>query len=74
VSWKLRGYDTFEEEYYDIEGEHPDEATARKAAQEKLADLNLTQPIESSGGQEDHGIQDRIFIVRPDGSTYRFLG
>lgn len=68
--WKIEGWDTFSAESYPLEGEYKDEETAREAARLRLIDLEKTQPIESSGGQD--GIQDRIFVIGPDGSGYRF--
>ena len=71
--WKIRGYDSFEGAFYDIEGEYPSEEEARQAARKKLQEIETSQPTEDSGGQEDEGIQDRVFIVRPDGTQYRYL-
>ena len=73
--WKLQGYDAFEggpDAFYPIEGEHDSEDQAREAARACIADLEKTQPSSSSGGQP--GIQDRIYIVSPDGRKKRFLG
>ena len=36
-------------------------------ALKRLADLERTQPAASSGGQAPGGIQDRVYIVHPDG-------
>jgi hypothetical protein len=69
--WKLEGYDTFSEEEYPLPGEHDTEDAAIAAAQERLADLERTQPSESSGGQD--GIQDRVYVIRPDGERFRVL-
>lgn len=71
--WKLEGYDAFDEEYYPIEGKWPTEAEAQEAARTKLREIEALQPTENSGGQTDWGLQDRIFIVRPDGTMYRFF-
>jgi len=70
--WHLEGYDTFDGEPYRLEGHYVNEAAATRAAQECLAKLEEDQPSESSGGRD--GIQDRVFIVRPDGSKYLFAG
>jgi len=35
--------------------------------------LERVQPSRRSGGQQLGGIQDQVYIVRPDGSTYRVL-
>ena len=72
--WRLVGYDTFEggrDGYYPIEGEYDSEEQAKRAAREQLEHLEKTQPSKSSGGQS--GVQDQVFIERPDGSGYRFL-
>ena len=75
--WKLEGYDTFEDhpgEYYPLAGEYDSEEKAKEAARARLAHLEETQPSESSGGQDDGGIQDEVYIICPDGKRYRFLG
>lgn len=71
--WSLLGYDTFEGEFYPIEGEYLDEVEIRRAAKARLEKLEETQPSEESGGQGAFGIQDLVYIVRPDGSRYRYL-
>ncbi len=67
--WKLEGYDTFEGESYPLDGTYGTETAAVQAAKDRLAYLERTQPSASSGGQG--GLQDRVFVVRPDGSTAR---
>ncbi len=69
--WGLEGYDTFKEEFYPLDGRFSSEESARNAARERLKKLEKTQPTESTGGQD--GVQDRVYIIRPDGSKYRFL-
>jgi len=64
--WRLRGYDTFAGEWYDLPGEFPSESLARWAARRRLRALEREQPARYSGGQE--GIQDQVYIVRPDGT------
>ena len=71
--WRLVGYDTFEEECYSLNGEYEDEYSARIIALERFKMLQKTQPFEDSGGQDELGIQDRIFIQRPNGTRYRFI-
>ncbi len=73
-AWTLEGYDTFDSSSYPLEGSYLTELDAKRAAQERLAALEAAQPSESSGGQDEHGIQDQVFIVCPDGSKYRFSG
>lgn len=70
--WKLVGYDTFSNEWYDLESFKTEKA-ALTAAKKRLEELEKTQPATSSGGQGRYGIQDRVFIERPDGSQYRAM-
>jgi hypothetical protein len=75
AKWSLEGYDTFEggsDGFYPLDGKYDDELAAQAAARSRMAELEKTQPSSSSGGQG--GIQDQVFIVRPDGSKYRFNG
>jgi hypothetical protein len=75
--WKIEGYDTFEggpDAFYSLPGEFDDEPAAQAAAREQLAELEKTQPTSQSGGQSEQGIQDRVYIVRPDETKYRFTG
>jgi hypothetical protein len=71
--WRLRGYDTYAAEDYPMPGSYYTERGARRAARRYLRHLERTQPSETSGGQKDGGIQDRIYVVRPDGSSYRYV-
>ena len=70
--WKLAGYDTFDGHFYKIEGTYETEEDAIRAAQERIIELEELQPTEYSGGQPPFGIQDMVYVVRPDGSMYRF--
>ncbi|OGG44092.1 hypothetical protein A2841_01205 [Candidatus Kaiserbacteria bacterium RIFCSPHIGHO2_01_FULL_48_10] len=75
--WRLEGYDTFEgghDAFYPIEGEYESESAAQTAARQRLKKLERSQPSSSSGGQSSTGIQDRVYIVRPNGEKYRFSG
>lgn len=72
AKWRLKGLDTFEGEYYDIPGEYDSQAEVEKAARDKLNELEKTQPAATSGGQGFGGIQDRVFIVTPEGGMRRF--
>jgi hypothetical protein len=72
--WRLEGYDTFEGASYPLKGVYGTEAAAQAAARDRLAYLETTQPTASSGGQGRLGIQDRVYVVRPDGTRYRYLG
>lgn len=69
-TYRLQGYDTFEGRPYRIAGEYATLQEAHVAAQAKLRDLEGSQPTASSGGQYG-GIQDRIYVQCPDGSTVR---
>lgn len=72
-SWKLVGYDSFDETYYSLSGVFPNETEARQSAVLRLRSLEITQPSDNSGGQGEFGIQDRVFIERPNGTRYRFI-
>lgn len=69
--WKLEGYDTFSEKSYPLDGEFLDEEAARNAAKLRLKKLEKIQPTELTGGQV--GVQDRVYIIRPDGTKHRFI-
>jgi hypothetical protein len=69
--WSLEGYDTFAGECYPLPGRFRNEEAARRAAHKYLLKLERTQPSAVSGGQD--GIQDQVYIRRPDGSMYRYL-
>jgi hypothetical protein len=71
--WTLQGYDTFSGEDYPLPGRYRTEAGAEKAARRRLRYLERTQPSALSGGQKELGIQDQVFIVRPDDTNYRYL-
>lgn len=69
--WRLIGWDTFEGAEYPLT-DHDSEDKACEAAREKLRQVEIEQPSASSGGQGLLGIQDRVYIERPDGTRYRF--
>ncbi|MDQ1592606.1 MAG: hypothetical protein QOG71_3233 [Pyrinomonadaceae bacterium] len=69
--WKLEGYDTFSRESYPLPGEYDTEDIAIIAAKKRLEDLERTQPSESRGGQD--GMQDRVYLIRPDETKFRIL-
>lgn len=71
-TWRLMGYDAFAGERYELQGSYATEEEAGTAASRYLDKLNQTQPQDQTGGQSECGIQDRIYIVRPDGSEYRY--
>lgn len=75
MTWKMYCVDVFEAAHGEDssygEETFDDQEAAEKAAQERLAQLEQCQPTERSGGQSVIGIQDRVYIVRPDGTKYR---
>jgi len=71
MTWKLEGYDAFSSEAYPLEGEYATEEEAIHAAKQRLLELENLQPSTSSGGQESGGIQDRVFIIGPNGQRRR---
>lgn len=66
--WRLLGLDTFDGQIYQLT-EHVSEEEALHAAHDRLRALEISQPTCTSGGQD--GIQDRVYVVRPDGTRYR---
>jgi hypothetical protein len=75
--WTLKGYDTFEggdDAWYSLPGEFDTEPQAVAAAQERLKELEESQPAASSGGQREGGIQDQVYIVSPEGRLRRITG
>jgi hypothetical protein len=69
--WMLLGYDAFAREWYPLRGRFSTELAAQRAAKKRLVELERTQPSAVSGGQA--GIQDQVYIIRPDGTRYRYL-
>jgi hypothetical protein len=77
MKWKLIGYDTFEGEYYPFwslpnHGEYSSEEEALSEAVKWMKHIEGLQSSEHSGGQMAGGIQDRLYIQKPDGTTKRF--
>lgn len=72
--YRLLSFDTFAGEWYELEGEYALLESAEKAARERLDHLEETQPSSSSGGQAFGGIQDRVYILHPDGRRERYVG
>jgi hypothetical protein len=68
--WRLKGHDAFAGTDYDLPGTYRSEARARRAAGRALRQIERGQPSATSGGQK--GVQDRIYIMRPDRTSYRF--
>jgi len=74
-TWSIEGYDTFEggpDAFYSVSKGHKTLEAAETAAREYLKEIEKSQPTETSGGQEEGGIQDLVFIVHPDGHKTRF--
>lgn len=71
--WKIVGYDTFSNEWYGLQPDYATEKEAQTAALKRLDELERSQPAKDSGGQADVGIQDRVFVERPDGTRYRVV-
>jgi hypothetical protein len=68
--WRICGYDTFAGEWYPLDGIFLSEGAAMRAARQHLNQLEKMQPTPFSGGQD--GIQDQVYIIRPDGTIFRY--
>jgi hypothetical protein len=75
--FEVIGYDEFDGEEYSL-GDPPgtpamfdDHDLALDFGRVRLAYLERAQPASSSGGQEHGGIQDRVYIVHPNGQRER---
>jgi hypothetical protein len=71
--WRIHGYDSFAEVPYSLPGTFRYEAKARWAARKYLKVLEKLQPSAVFGSQKPVGIRDRIYIIRPNGTNYRYL-
>jgi hypothetical protein len=69
TGWRIEGYDTFDNSWYSIAGEYATKEEALRVAHAELRKLEHHQPTAESGGQA--GIQDRVYVVGPDGTGYR---
>lgn len=65
--WKLRGFDTFSSELYTLPENYANEDQVLLAAGRMLSEMRRNQP-----DMADDELEDLIFIVRPDGSNYRY--
>jgi hypothetical protein len=72
--WQLEGFDTFDGESYPLPGTYLSLEAAEQAAEKRLVYLEQTQPAASSGGQGSMGIQDKVFIIHPDGKRQLYTG
>jgi hypothetical protein len=69
--WRIHGYDAYSGDPYPLPGRFPSEAAALRAARRALRKIERMQPAATTGGQADGGMQDHVYVVRPDGSLYR---
>lgn len=72
TKWELEGVDAFDGQRYFL-SRHDSVEEAERAARIRLVHLELIQPTASSGGQRPHGIQDRVYIIDPDGLRRRIV-
>lgn len=75
--WSVHGYDTFSSHPYNFldcpEEGFGSEDKALVFARTQFAKIQRDQPPEEAGDCWDEGsIQDRVVIVRPDGSEYYY--
>lgn len=71
--WCLAGYDMLEGTPYPLNGEWNNESETLDAARLHMAHLEMTQPTAETGGQDDDGIQDQVWVIRPNRTRYRFV-
>ena len=67
--WRLEGWDTFAGHGYAIAGRYRSRESAIRGARRQLRKIEKSQPSAISGGQE--GIQDQVFVIGPDGESFR---
>lgn len=65
--WGVKGFDSFDGEYYTVSEGLPSLVAAEAKAKEQLQDIKKQQ---ADAGD----LQDRVYIVRPDGSERQFHG
>lgn len=73
LTWTLWGHRLDEADYYFISGNHTSLEAVERAARERLLELEHLQPTVISGGQDEYGIQDRVYVHCPSGLRYRFV-
>lgn len=66
--WHIDGYDTFEGAEYPVASNIETIEDAELLARALRRRIEEAQPSATSGGQAFGGIQDRVYIVNPDGS------
>jgi len=69
--WHLEGWDTFAGHSYPLPGHFYSKDQAIRGARRVLAGIRRDQPDDSSGGQD--GIQDRVYVIGPEGERLRVL-
>jgi hypothetical protein len=78
--FEVIGYDAFDGEDYPLgdplgtPARFGDRDAALEFGRRRLEDLERTQPSSGSGGQGFGGIQDRVYVLHPDGRRERVLG
>lgn len=70
-TWHLLGRDALDWGFYPLPGVYASRKEAERAARARLRYLEGFQPTKTSGGQA--GIQDRVYVVGPDGTSYRLM-
>ena len=68
-TWKVYGFDAFEggpDAWYEL-GSYSTYEKALDHAKKKRDELEKTQPSASSGGSGFGGIQDRVYVIHPNG-------
>ena len=62
--WRLEGFNTFAGEAYSFPDSYRTEAEAVAAGRKKLKEIKKIQ------SDEEGGIQDQVWVIRPDGRGY----
>jgi uncharacterized protein (DUF169 family) len=71
--WKLMGYNVADREFYVLQDKYDCKEQVEEAAEALLQELERLRPTYNSGGQSATGTQDRVFVICPDGTSYRFF-
>lgn len=72
--WRLLRVNEAAETQYGIPGEYDTEELAQEAARKLLAKIEETQVASEIGGPTGYEMRDNVYIVRPDGTGYKFDG
>lgn len=73
TTWTLWGFRPTNGDYYFIAGGYSSLAAVERAAGRQLEEFENQQPTVISGGQDEYGIQDRVYVHSPEGLRYRFV-